>query len=123
MIVSFWEAVFHIVCAESDGFILKFRNSPNTRCLLLTFDSQLPRERRRGDAAHRRTTTRQNPAEVGPAPGGDARDGQLQFRDAGREGVLVRRRGSDRQPDLPHQQGAPGQDPPGVRTFLPGGGG
>lgn len=87
----------------------------------LTFDlvSQLPRERRGADEARRRPTARQNPAEVGPAPGGDARDGQLQLRDAGREGFLVRRRGSDRQPDVPHQQGAPGQDPPGVRTFLP----
>lgn len=60
---------------------------------MLTFEflSQLPGEWRRGDEAHRCTTTRQNPAEVGPAAGGDARDGQLQFRDAGREGLLVRR--------------------------------
>lgn len=50
---------------------------------------QLPGERRRGDAAHPRATTRQNPAEVGPTPGGDARDGQLQFGDAGGEGILV----------------------------------
>lgn len=58
---------------------------------MLTFDflSQLPGEWRRGDEARRRATTRQNPAEVGPTPGGDACDGQLQFRDAGREGVLV----------------------------------
>lgn len=105
--MSFWEAAFHSLCAESNTFILKFGNNPDT---LLTFGffSQLPRERRRGDEAHRRATTRQNPAEVGPTPGGDARDGQLQFRDARGEGVLVRRRGSDRQPDLPHQQGAPG---------------
>lgn len=87
----------------------------------LTFDllSQLPRERRGADEARRRAAASQNPAEVGPAPGGDARDGQLQPRDAGGEGLLVRRRGPDRQPGVPHQQGAPGQDPPGVRTFPP----
>lgn len=79
---------------------------------------QLPRERCGGDATSGCAATCQKPAAVGPAPGGHARVGQLQHGDTRGEGLLVRRRDSEHQPNIPHQQGTQSQHPPGVRIFL-----
>lgn len=59
------------------------------RLVNLVFLPQLPRERCGGDQAAARAATCPNLAAVGPAPGGHARDGQLQFRDPRGEGLLV----------------------------------
>lgn len=42
MIISFWEAAFHIPCAESNGLILKCGDCPNTQCSLLTSSLSYP---------------------------------------------------------------------------------
>lgn len=78
---------------------------------------QLPGERRGGDDCGRRAAPCQDSAAVGPAAGGHGRDDQLQPGDTRGEGLLVRRRGPVAQPSVPHQQGAPSQDPPGVRGW------